>query len=167
MKEDFGTTTSGASSAVTTGDHGTELAGLVARLESATGPDRGLDAAIWIASGKLNSGDYGRWVGMQPRGSKVSVELYATNSGRAPEFTASIDEALTLVPRRNYGVTLSFHPLSEVQGYAYVASHAAFAATMPLALCKAALQARLALQRTPVSGSPAPWEQSNEEVVVP
>lgn len=63
-----------------------KLIELAERCEAATGPDRELDAAIALLHGwTVHKGD--NWIG--PHG-QISV----------PEFTGSLDAALTLVPER-------------------------------------------------------------------
>lgn len=74
----------------------TAIVDLIARLEKATGPDRELDAAIWQVSGQIDSRKFGRWMGLQPRGSNLSIADYAMTF--APYFTGSIDAALTPAP---------------------------------------------------------------------
>lgn len=111
---------------------------LIERLEAATGPCRELDRAIAEALGWSGICSPNVTFGNRPDGSRWIV----------PRFTASIDDALTLVPE-GWGYTLCdprdgkgrpwaklFPPnrLAEVQP--------TFASTTRLALCSAALKAR-------------------------
>ena len=98
---------------------------LIARIESADGPDRELDWAIHMRDGLLGVGMY----------------------GDHPLYTASIDAALTLVPVCHYMHV--YTPYGEVlQGYAVVSDRddgplfTSIAATPALALAAAALKAR-------------------------
>jgi hypothetical protein len=70
-----------------------ELAGLIERVENATGPDWGLDSAVFAACGmQINpkNSDYGRW----PEEAVDGWGFY-----RIDRITASIDAAMALVER--------------------------------------------------------------------
>jgi hypothetical protein len=120
---------------------------LIARIEAATGPDRELDDAIAdaIYTGKhrccikgLSDEAGGMWMFTYPNGS----------IGSSLRFTGSIDAALTLVPE---GHQWSLAECAMPGRYyaelgprkASVWSFDAQAATPALALCAAALKARL------------------------
>lgn len=132
---------------------------LIARLEAATGADRELDADIAVAV----SGDPEAIV-VRPHEGTIFTHKPGwwcdgnDKSHLAPEFTASIDAAMTLVPEDwgGHGI-LSWpgydngkltnkaradlhHCLSSGGGPKEIA----FAATLPLAICIAALRARQA-----------------------
>ena len=70
------------------------LAALVERLEQATGPDRGLDAEIALAVGAAPAGAFRPCAALDPG-------IFGTGPytmWTAPDYTASLDAALTLVP---------------------------------------------------------------------
>lgn len=69
------------------------LEGLIERVEAATGPDRELDCEIAIAAGAVPD-DMER--SFHPN---VWRGIYDNRSWRAPEYSASLDAAMTLVPR--------------------------------------------------------------------
>lgn len=109
---------------------------LIARIEAARGPDRGLDCRIWCAVERQNFDvcqqvvpNFGEWL--------------------APSYTASIDAALTLVPDGKLFAVETYdnagvYPV-HVRASAWVqGAPRCFAATPALALCAAALKARLA-----------------------
>jgi hypothetical protein len=109
-------------------------AGLIAKLEKAEGPSRELDALIALASGwTVHHGD--NWIG--PHGQIV-----------VPAYTASLDAAMTLVPEGEW-VELSGPrkylniPLPVPNHWRAEAGNIGWGATAPLALCTAALRARL------------------------
>lgn len=109
---------------------------LIARIESATGPDRELDCRIWCAVERQNFDvcrqvvpNFGEWL--------------------APSYTASIDAALSLVPDgHQWSLSECAMPDRYYAGLgsrkASGRSFVAQAATPALALCAAALKARLA-----------------------
>ncbi len=138
---------------------------LIARLQKATGPDRELDVAVYIASGEFDR-EQKSWLACRDglhalRGPDPLDPTPEENAGASkrlcPHYTASIDAALTLVPA---GVELAITSLMLRPGGAVASLRtgsiinpetkewAAHAATMPIALCIAALRARAAL-RTP------------------
>lgn len=124
---------------------GEVLLELAERVEALTGPDREVDAAItlaifpWVA--RDGGGDFIRKDGSPYDGVRV----------RVLEYTASIDDALTLVPGGANWTLLSHadgstaevaHPF--VDGWRGVGCEVT-AESEPLALCAAALKARAAL----------------------
>lgn len=148
-----------------------ELRVLADRCEAATGPDRELDARIWCVVGvgsPYNAENC--WLAatvrppeMEAAGINLSGWLdrypgeaaaYA-RSYNVPDYTASLDAAMTLVPE---GCTLQMdnvdgpwarihtperrHPSPESQE----------TASLPLALCAAALRARAEIERLSVQG---------------
>lgn len=123
-----------------------KLIDLAARCESATGPDRELDAAI------------GRALGISPVGLTSISFPHDPATERFVRFTASLDAALTLVPE-GWGGKLFFsedRPDREVhcsatlarsyptnaQVYAEKSGKHGARSAMPLALCAASLRAR-------------------------
>lgn len=91
----------------------TELAALIERIEKAEGPDRELDADIALAVGpwtERHGLPSGGWVSKGPHHAVVA----------APEFTKSIDVALTLVPEGMFwiignGKTREHEPLGSAE----------------------------------------------------
>jgi hypothetical protein len=117
---------------------------LIARLEAASGPSRELDEAIARHLGapldRHESGDFWRltepWAGW-------------SHHYPMPKFTASIDNALTLVPEgwsRQVGDSENRMHAQAVLGRSYPTNRNVYveARTMPIALCIAALRARSA-----------------------
>lgn len=70
---------------------------LIERLEKATGPDRELDAQIMVATNSIKRRAFYLWISTQPKGTNPSMIDYARCA--ASKYTASIDAALTLVPK--------------------------------------------------------------------
>jgi hypothetical protein len=126
------------------------LLALAERCERAEGPDRRLDAEIdWTARDER-----GAWyVAENYRGGFSHVSGWWRDaddrSHKAPEYTASLDAALTLVPE-GWAWELSHN--SAPGGYAKVYQELGYeqassaAATPALALCAAALRAHHAIQ---------------------
>lgn len=85
---------------------------LIERLEAASGPDMELDEAIWLAT-------------------KCHIEPQRS-------YTASIDAALTLVPKGRHATISTKHPVAA----AVINGDPWCYATPALALCIAALRAR-------------------------
>lgn len=121
---------------------------LIERLEKATGPDRGLDADIASYVGWTPSPGYRRcsdnsWRRVIPG----HTESDAINSVTwSPEFTCSIDAALTLVPE---GFACEVRRYSSGNGLAKVwhkdgQRFAENGTTPTIALCITALKARVA-----------------------
>ena len=113
---------------------------LIAALTEATGPDRELDAAIAVAKG-WNRREGSDW--FTPPNLTVNHHI-----SELPRYTASIDAALTLRPEgalyaiENYD-SHGVYP-EHVRASAWVQGAArAFAATPALAICTAALKARV------------------------
>lgn len=103
-------------------------ADLIARLEKATGEDRELDCLI--------------------------EGIHPTASGDTPHYSASIDAALTLVPK-GFAWTLASQGTTDFRFFASVAfpdedcdGTPTLAATPAIALCIAALRARAAAPRS-------------------
>ena len=69
---------------------------LIARLEAATGPCRGLDADIELASGNWTAHRYEAWSRYQECGEACNPPIAVPCPPN--RYTASIDAALTLVP---------------------------------------------------------------------
>lgn len=136
---------------------------LIARIEAATGPDRALDVAIVAA---ITPGIVG--VERGPLAPDTCSYLFRYDPPRAwsaswlpvPSYTASIDAALTLVPddhwwevgrscgdnsaMRNFGARRGCFSARAVPWGA--SPRLSSAPTPALALCAAALRARLAMQ---------------------
>lgn len=140
---------------------------LIERLEKATGPDRELDAAIYVVTG-LRPKDLQRlgyevelWAergNVFWRGGTVTQGPAFKSGETFPAYTASLDSALTLVPdfinRRWYAadsdsesdgkpVASVFHPADVMSGRI----PRSVGATPAIALCIAALKARAASER--------------------
>jgi hypothetical protein len=106
---------------------------LIARLEAATGPDRDIDRAI------------AKMLGVMPL-----YELRGQIGGSWPDYTASIDAALTLMPELwNYVIGSPGIEETELDKWCVnIAMHPddrgdlTFAPTPALAICIAALKAR-------------------------
>jgi len=128
-----------------------DLTNLIARVEAATGPDRGLDADIlcavrpewkWDRSTQQPTG----WVSMAS-GSGISCP--------APHFTASVDDAMTMLDPDHWwcmgkGRTRPDEPIygivifnADLDRQVPVAE-GEHPTSLPLAICIAALKARMA-----------------------
>jgi len=129
------------------------LGELITKLEAAKGPDRRLDEAICESLGYEV-----RWDHRLPgRGFYEPVKGYSWQD--VPAYTHSLDEALTLVPK-GCGYTLNGGsirlcvaelrrpPEGDPDGW-WVTVGSASASTLAIALCIAALRARLAQQGEP------------------
>ena len=107
-----------------------ELAGLIERLEKATGPDREIDALIEIEARRqeayrvgLNDDQRAKW---KPVGSNGEVEEGGTRY-HSPKFTASLDATVALIERvlpgcefsltNLYGVAHAELPLNRDNGW--------------------------------------------------
>jgi len=115
------------------------LLALAEKCEAATGPDRELDAEIWL---HLPGQEDHAW---KHGGDRFKHARQIAGCGFVPALTASIDAALTLVPDERKWEVSSWGPsaviLNELGGH----DHYAIAATPALALCEASLRARAAL----------------------
>lgn len=116
----------------------TDLAGLVERLEKATGPDRELDCMIYA---QVHGWSY------PLRGAAFIERNEAMKEGNAVHYTSSIDAAMTLVPEGfNWASAPHFddREFSVYRPYDGTADHYfdAVAKTPAIALCIAALKAR-------------------------
>jgi hypothetical protein len=138
------------------------LLGLADRCEQATGPDRELDGAIEVARDPMREtilyNKPGRFPQEAVRGPVKDLQLNARDLAEyitAPAYTASLDSAMTLVPE-GFGFKLasvSFEKWAQVvredklpDGTAIISGGpSAKAATLPLAMCAAALKARASL----------------------
>jgi hypothetical protein len=144
------------------------LLGLADRCEQATGPDRELDALIWCTlNGKKYAGHNEAYSAYHSGNPETQVEFTEppkrtrlvtgsqTAGGHAKPVTSSLDSAMTLVPE-GFGFKLasvSFEKWAQVvredklpDGTAIISGGpSAKAATLPLAMCAAALKARASL----------------------
>lgn len=144
------------------------LSDLIERLEKATGPDRELDVAIGFAVGRIRERD-GNYLYATGNDSDMVVEPNEYDDHLVSQplsyYTASIDAALTLVPEGSWaGLDPIFFdepgrvlfdaiicrpdwsqwtPAGE-----WIGRKEARAATPALALCIAALRARLSQENT-------------------
>jgi hypothetical protein len=112
----------------------TALADLAARCEKATGPDRELDAEIYVA---LDAN----------RENRDALAINGAVGSWVPDFTASLDAAMTLVPEGWYWqVGQGNHAWAAVYENPIPPAMRVdpIAATPALALCAAALRARAA-----------------------
>lgn len=78
------------------------LDGLITKLEKSTGPDRELDAHIWLEVTPGATRKQGSYV-HTASGRTCEIDETRIASGRlivVPEYTASIDIALTLIPSK-------------------------------------------------------------------
>lgn len=126
----------------------THLKELIGRLERCAGPDRELDKQIWIAvtpgatrKKTIIKAAHGQWPDYELDETRDATYKFIV----VPEFTSSLDAAISLVPRPmcwNGGeVNEDDQPwacITDSEG----ADYAATAATPILALCIAALKAR-------------------------
>lgn len=77
---------------------------LLERVEAASGPDREIDALVWLALEPdcVNSRQFWLWRSARPKGEQdraLSDVRLAFARRHAPEITASLDAALALVER--------------------------------------------------------------------
>ncbi len=136
---------------------GAEMEALIQRVEAAQGPDRELDAAIWCGlRGYISYGQSGGIWGYEMPGLGIS----SVDVAAIPAYTASLDAAVSLVPEGhwwNVGRTCADNsPMRHFgtrSGHCFTAGCAPWgrdqhttAATPALALCAAALRARLAME---------------------
>lgn len=108
-----------------------DFADIIARLEKATGPDQELNCAIWLAEGG------------------PGFEHRARHIDQAPDYTASIDDALTLKPDTWEFVLWTENGMVEAYPIKGVKRPAGIqfriqGHDLALALCIAALKARAA-----------------------
>lgn len=121
---------------------------LVDRIEAATGPDREVDAAIAAA---LRIGTEHAWAWNFPAWEgRADGRVYLEQGGpsfAAPAYTASIDAAMTLVPKDVRWTICNYRSPRTV---ACVNNFDQGSAITPaLAICAAALRARLNHSSTP------------------
>lgn len=117
---------------------------LIEALERATGPSNVLNARIHMLVGERDQSYY-NFRGIQPKGQPDEKSWRIYCKCRAPKYTASIDDALTLVPD---GRLWSLGAIANVSGFVAILdndgrSHRG--AAPAIALCIAALKARKAL----------------------
>lgn len=129
-----------------------DLLALAERVEKLTGPDREVDKEIWLATSEGVTRN--RWSYTHAATGRVcEVDETREESGGliiVPAFTSSIDAAVMLAPAgqilvRTGGAKPDF--TGHTQPYAHIDCEGpldseAWAATMPLAMCAAALKAR-------------------------
>lgn len=132
---------------------------LIERIEAASGPDRVLDSNIYAILNKhmmYTPTKLGHFYDPS-KTVAIAAQKYHISGGAtaiAPRYTASLDAAMTLVPKgwcilaawnpahpRSY-ITLSDGPMD---GQARTWGEGCGAATPALALCAAALRARMAM----------------------
>lgn len=120
---------------------------LIARLEAATGPDRELDSRIWadVNSQPLyqyDSPEYGTVRAYE--GGWIDPRLNPNVSMISPRYTASIDDALMLVPyNMDWEIKTAPDRRSVIARVVSMeTTYRAESATPALALCIAALKAR-------------------------
>ena len=114
------------------------LVELANRVEQASGPDRELDAAVWL---HLPEQEGHAW---KHGGDKFAHARQIAGVAFVPRYTASLDAAMTLVPKGLWAEgSLSSPGQLEVHGpCTYDPLGKGWAATPALALCAAALKAR-------------------------
>lgn len=114
------------------------MTNLISRLESASDGSRELDLAVAMATGQsLAESDYPTYA---YHGDKA---VWEWSTGETPHYTTSLDAALTLVPEGYVSVSAAINERGQSSmriGKPYVSGNAA---TPALALCIAALKARL------------------------
>lgn len=135
---------------------------LIAKLEQATGPDRELDAEIACAvrfpeHRPARKGDHAGVHGVDPESDWAGHIYVPTGFLVAYSYTRSIDDAMTLVPEGYIAVDMQMRDptLNNSRNCAYVVpvntndvgwakpkGHGLTKASLPLALCIAALRAR-------------------------
>ena len=120
---------------------------LIERLESAAIGGRDLDAEIALAIGYVTERDGNLFFGNKDHTTLVLECDYYDHGGAAPElphYTTSLDAAMTLVPDGYGAVSASLNERGASSmriGHPYVFGNGA---TPALALCIAALKARMA-----------------------
>lgn len=110
---------------------GGDLLALIERLEKATGPDRGLHGMIAVAAGVA--------VDVNPRNPQFAKFGDDDIFTRCPNYTESIDAALTLLPEG--WCSLRFERTHDTWG-CFLDGDDTNAVTPAIALCIAALKAR-------------------------
>lgn len=132
-----------------------EMLDLAARVEAASGPDRELDADIAIAIRWRVLGNIQHWVHDWPAGYEhgsyegtIRLANYPDGEGyKVPEFTASLDSAMSLIPQgaewkcEGWPEPSKVHSGASATAWVQGAARV-YAATPALALCAAALRAR-------------------------
>ena len=125
---------------------------LITALEAAAGPDRELDAEVWLVADPVAYNRKCSFRGMVYAGTVFSAKEKRAWTKRAaahyaPAYTASIDAALTLVPDGDgwgidFGPNSTFAKPDVFWWSASVGAEDAEGATPAIALCIAALKAR-------------------------
>lgn len=138
-----------------------EIEKLIERLEKATGPDRELDGLIAAATNKdpkckIEGHHWYFWVDDEELGENCTAGWML--GGEVPEFTKSIDAALTLVPEGQFVNALNQHQnvwRAEVGNAirSYKGRSAIPANSPAIALCIACLKAIAALRALSHKGS--------------
>lgn len=129
-----------------------DIAELIERLERAQGPDRELDARIWEYLGLAPEYDnskkpYGNWHYIGDGRYNFRDDTPFGHGARAPQYTSSIDAAMTLVPKGWMLWGLSDLMFDGVSGCTLIdcsggEAIASGARTLPINICIAALKAR-------------------------
>lgn len=135
------------------------LSELIGRLEKSTGPDRELDCAIAYAVDFKCEGTETTWRQLVDQ---IGMEYAVANATRfhsfwreaIPQFTGSVDAALTLVPEGWNWQAQGNDVLGRVKPYAIMglpgqAEADGMGASPAIALCIASLKARLSLGAKP------------------
>ena len=122
------------------------LLNLADRCEQAAGPDRELDGAAWCA---VNGYSFVKWDGAGVVWRKADGGIRHYPASRVPYYTASLDAAVTLVPKGcGYQIISGFDEDGLTHASVYVPAidngERGDSATAALALCAAALRARAA-----------------------
>ena len=118
----------------------TDLTELADRVEALEGPCREVDALIWDALGLVSESHCRLWCRMDGRTDVTRAMFLAAWS---PEYTASLDAAMALVPVQSLDkVTIQTFGGPGPMALVYPNERFCSAATPALALCAAALRAR-------------------------
>lgn len=120
----------------------TALSDLIARIEAAKEGSRELNHEIAVAIGWCFGGG-------RPKGGLWKSPDGKMNFDTVPDFSGSLDAALTLVPddssvtlQFDHKTSCDFSPSAEVYPYGSEPKKPSYASTPALALCIAALEAR-------------------------
>lgn len=116
---------------------------LIERLQAAQGPDRELDAEIYELIG-IDEQHCKSWCRQDGRTDLTRAMFIRA---WAPDLTASIDEAMTLVPEDSHFDISTHYSIANVYYYPDAAHgegerYMGEASTAPIAICIAALRAR-------------------------
>lgn len=138
----------------------TDFPSLLARLESADGPGREIDALLMVAIEPPTGDAFWQWRGLQPKGTqdRAEADLQADYAREhAPAYTASLDAAIALCRRALPGWEVLLSNEGDVHWVASIGPRGTFTsceAVTPapaLALCIATVKALIVAQqeRTP------------------